>query len=297
MKTIIIMLSAVFVVSVLPCGGAEFSFGSASGAPGESVSLPVQLSGAYQLTGFTFQFEYDNDTLSYEGASLGSAAQANSIDEIDSSIINEQVVAIEAQSSQNVGDLGDGNGTVAKLRFTISPAAQPGTSTKVSFTGPATFQNGYTSNPTANTSGSGTISVTAPATPVPTGTPPEVSLRMESAEVLTYGEAPVVHYRVNENDWGGYSSDAYLGVSVPYGQFFYLDSHGDLTTKRRAVIPNMTIRNRSGDVGFGPLPFNAPPGRYTFYCVLTYVGTNPLQSRNRISNLAKTQFDLVPPAP
>ena len=131
----------------------------------------------------------------------------------------------------------------------------------------------------------------------PGSNPPEVSLRMEGAGELHYGDEAVVHYQVFANDWQGYSSDAYLGVVLPNGRIFYLNGRNQLTEERTAIRANMRVEDVEGTISFGSIPGGAPPGLYTIYGTLTYVGKDPLKNSDRISNLGNTQFILIAPPP
>ncbi|MEJ2744174.1 MAG: hypothetical protein P8123_00555 [bacterium] len=115
--------------------------------------------------------------------------------------------------------------------------------------------------------------------------------------VLTYGETPVVRYHLKGNDWKGYRADAYLAVLLPDGRLFYRNRRGGLSPKQTPMLSKMTIGDASGDIGFVPIPDGVPPGLYTIYGVLSYVGKNPLKSRYQISNLEDTQFQLVAGTP
>jgi hypothetical protein len=132
---------------------------------------------------------------------------------------------------------------------------------------------------------------------LPGSNPPEVSLSMEGTGELHYGDEAVVHYQVFANDGQGYSSDAYLGIVLPNGRIFYLNGRNQLTEERTAIRGNMIVEDVEGTISFGSIPGGAPPGLYTIYGTLTYVGKDPLKNSDRISNLGNTQFILIAPPP
>ena len=271
----------------LPCRADVMSLGTASGAPGDQVSLLLSIAPDEQVTNFDCVIEYDVNLLALDSASLSDDAAGNSINGIwcDESPPGRVHIYTASDSSWWIYDISE----LATLEFTISSTAASN-NTQVKFIGSAYYKTDQWNTATTK-DGSITISVPTPAPPA--GNRPELSLRMESAMVLTYGGEPVVSYNVGENDWKGYRADAYLAVSLPNGTLLYRDSHGRLTSKQTPVVGNMTIADSSGNISFGTLPSTAPPGLYTIYSVLATVSKNPLTEAYRISNVEDTQFQLV----
>ncbi|MDD5556067.1 MAG: cohesin domain-containing protein [bacterium] len=294
MKTII-FLCAVAAAAAAPCGAVTLTMGSASGAPGDEVGVPVNVSSDL-IAGFIFTFEFDDRILEFDRFSLSSAARDNGISEleVEKRYDGRYKVTAEAKTQaavRNITNLGS-------IRFVIAPSA-PLTTTRIDFVDVTRVRIGsYTANwTTATTSGSGRVTIEAPVPPVPTGTPPRVNLRMGSPREITHGEEPLLRYELlmRDADWEEWPADAYIAVNIPGNRLYFLDRRLRFTTSRRPISREMPIEEMDGGIGFGPLPGDLPYGRYTFFCALTFVGMDPLKRASRITNLADTYFDLVPP--
>lgn len=288
----IIYLAAGLIMSAAPCGAASFSLGNASGAPGETVDISVSLSPASTVRGFDFTVEFDQNALSLDGFSLSSGAKSNGIDQLDVSMVYKGRYNISA-SSRYAGAM-DFISDLGKLRFTIAASA-PFVDLKVSFNGNGSATIAGGSLITVIAQGSGTVSVKPSVTPMPTGTPPQVSLNMESPETITFGERCVVRYRITVVDpsWEGSPADIYFAASVPGGALYFLDRKGRLTKSMTPAKSKWGIGDMGGTIDFGAMGTDMFPGRYTFFLVLAYTGTDPRKSANRISDLADAHFDLV----
>lgn len=277
--------------AAIPSEGATLTFGTARGAPGDRVRLPVYCSGGIQLTGFSFQFDFDPDLLTFEDVAVTGVAESNGIDDIEEDVRYEGRIEIDAKADDPDYPLDDANGIIALLHFRIPAHLPYGTSATITFSGDASVRVGL-SPVEALTSGNGVITVAPPVTPLPTGTPPALSLEMESAPAIGPGDEPVVEYRLLANDWKDFPVDAYFGVLVPDGTFLYLNRKGWFVRKRSALVRGLQLGRMRGFIGFGPLSPGAPPGRYTFYAVLACEEGNPLREDERITDLATASFDL-----
>jgi hypothetical protein len=287
------------MLAASPCLANIMSFGIGSGAPGQKASFSLSIDPDEPVTNFDCLFEYDNDLLTLDDVELSEGAVDNGIYRIWCNESSTGRVHIYTESWGDHWWLDDIS-RLAILTFIISSNA-PAATTHVKFMGPAYYETDYAGywHIAMTQNGSITIAASGP-TPTPTppsGNPPELSLRMESTMVLTYGETPVVRYQVRANGWKGYSADAYLAVVLPDGRLFYRNSRGGLTSNQTPVVGKMTIGDASGDIGFMPIPDNAPAGLYTIYGALAAVGKDPLKAKHRISNLEDTQFQLMPGTP
>lgn len=284
------------LLATAPAGAASFSMGSASGYPGEKVTVSVGLSGGIQATGFKFGVQYDRGSISLSGASIGAAASAGGINRLS---VNENFPGnfnVSGEANPLPPVIRNVNGTVVNLKFTISTSATVGASARVGFSGGASYEISGTSWAAAGTGGPGTITITTPPTPLPSGLPPEVDLSMVSPDQIFPGENAVLRYRVNLRDpsWEGAPSDAYLGVVPPTGGLLYIASHGRFLTSQTPIVRNLLISDLSGEIDFGPLPAEYPTGIYTFYGVLTRPNMSPMKAAGRISDINDTQFELLP---
>lgn len=274
-------------------------YGYGHGGPGDKVSFSLSIAPDEPVTNFMFTFEYDIDLMTLDDIYLSDGAEDNGIYRLYNTEIQPGEVEVETESW---GDYWwfDDISRLAIMEFRIASTAHS-TTTHVKFKGPAYYEvNDDGLWRQADSTVDGIITIVAPGptpTPHPSGKPPEVSLRMESPSILTYGEEPVVRAQVRQNDWGGYRCDAYLAVALPDGRLFYSDDRGRLHHSRTAIRRNMKIADLVAQVGFGPLPSDAPPGLYTFYGTLTYPGKNPTKSKNRISNLEDTEFEFIAATP
>ena len=286
----------VMLLAAAPAGAQRFSMGSASGYPGEQVTIAVGFSNGVQATGFDFGVQYDRGSVSLSGASIGGAASAGGINRLDVNENSPGNIDVHGEANPLPPVIRNVNGTVVNLKFTISSSATVGASARVGFSGGASYEISGTTWASAGTGGAGSITITTPPTPLPSGPPPEVDLSMASAPAIVPGENAVLHYRVNLMDpsWEGVPSDAYLGVVPPTGGLLYIASHGRFLTSQTPIVRNLLITDLSGDIDFGPLPETYPIGIYTFYGVLTWPNMSPLKSAGRISNINDTQFELLP---
>lgn len=279
-----------------PAGAASFSMGSASGYPGEKVSVPVSLRGASQASGFDFGVAYDRGIISLSGASLGGAATAAGINRLDVSENSPGDISVSGSMSSSPPEYRNVDGTVVNLKFTISSSVPAGSRARVGFSGSASYDISRTSTASASTGGAGSVSVTTPPTPLPGGPPPEVALGMVSSPAIVPGENAILGYRIRVQDpsWEGVPSDAYLGVVPPTGGLLYIGSRGRFYTKPDPIVRDLAIGEMDGEIDFGPLPAKYPTGVYTFYGVLAWPGMNPLKRAGRITDIDSTQFELLP---
>lgn len=294
-----ILCCMTMMLAAIPCFADIMSFGIGSGAPGQSVSFSLSIDPDESVTDFDCSFEYDANLLTLDDVELSDGAEDNGIYRIWCDESPTGKVHIYTESWGDEWWLDDIS-RLAILTFIISSSA-PSTTAHVKFVGAPYYETDYSGywDTAAPQNGSITIVGGGP-TPTPTppsGRPPELSLRMESTMVLTYGETPVVRYRVKANGWKGYKADAYIAVVPPGGKLLYRNSHGGLTSKQTPVASKMTINNASGNIGFIPLPSSATPGLYTIYGVLATVGKNPLKAKYQISNVEDTQFQLAAGTP
>ncbi len=295
----IILCCVITMLAAFPCRADIMSFGIGNGAPGQKVSFSLSIDPDESVTDFDCSFEYDANLLTLDDVELSDGAEDNGIYRIWCDESPEGRVHIYTESWGGEWWLDDIS-RLAVLTFIISSSA-PSATTYIKFIGLPYYETDYSGYWDTATPQNGSITIVAPGpTPTPTppsGKPPELSLRMESTVVLSYGETPVVRYRVKANGWKGYRADAYLAVMLPNGKLLYRNSHGGLTSKQTPVISKMTISNASGNIGFIPLPISATPGLYTIYGVLATVGKNPLKAKYQISNVEDTQFQLVSGTP
>lgn len=285
-----------FLASMAPCAASVMSFGVDSGRPGDRVSFSLSIDPSDTVTNFECTFEYDTNLLTLDDISLSSGAEDNGIFRLRYSESSSGRVNMETESWGDEWWLDDIS-RLAILTFVVSSSARS-TTTHVRFNGPAYYEvddDGYWRQ--ASSTIDGVITIVAPG-PTPTPTPPhgkspEISLRMETTNVLTYGEEPVAHFSLKANDWSGYGSDAYMVIVLPGGQLYYRTGDGQLVTKQTPMVRNLAIGDGSGDIPFPVLERGLPPGLYTICSTLSYRGKNPLKGKNRISNLEDTQFELI----
>ncbi len=287
MKTSILLFAVTLMVTA-PCGAVTLSIGRETASPGDEVNLPVSVLPGDQITGFRFEIVYDPNVLEFNEFSLSSDAESNEIEaDVDDSWGRVEVEAYSdfIDELEEIDELGS-------LDFEVLPSAPYG-STQVRFSGGAEveiyydFQNVSTSD--------GTITVVRPGDDIPSGEPPELTLSMASPALISYGEQAVLHYQlqVRGEDWDGFPSDAYIGVGLPNGRFFYVDRSIRLTTSRTSIKNGLLIDSLSGYINFGAVPGGAPLGRYEFFGVLTLINGDPLSDTDRITDLATTHFDLI----
>lgn len=279
-----------------PCGAASFSMGNASGYPGEQVSVPVSLRGASQASGFDFGVAYERGILSLSGSSLGGAATAAGINRLEVNENSPGNIDVSGGISETPPEFRNVDGTVVNLKFTISSSAAVGSSGRVGFSGSARYEISGTSSASASTGGPGSVSVTEPPTPLPSGAPPEVDLSMVSPLAIVPGQHAILEYRIRVQDpsWEGVPSDAYLGVVPPTGGLLYIESGARFDTERSSIAREFEISDIDGEIDFGPLPAEYPKGVYSFYGVLAWSGGNPLKGSERITDLADTHFEFLP---
>ena len=296
---LVIMISIAAIVS---CHAQTMTFGEASGNPGDSISFSLSINPELPVTNFECYFTYDTNLLILDGISLSDGAEDNGIyrlwyDEVATGKIHVYTESWWDDWDWWVGDIS----RLAILEFKISSSA-PSSTTYVSFDGSPQYELDYSGTmEVADSIINGVITIggggPAPTPTPPQGKSPEVALRMENTEVLTYGEEALVHYTLTANAWKGYSVDAYLAAMLPNGQIYYRDSRGDLTLSRVPVKSSMKLANAQGVISFGYLPSTIPEGLYNIYGTLTYVGKNPLNSSDRVSNLEDAQFELIASTP
>ncbi|MCX6357722.1 MAG: hypothetical protein NT045_07625 [Candidatus Aureabacteria bacterium] len=290
MKALILVLAVVSIAA--PCAGVSLSLGDAAGAPGEQVKVGLKASPGGLYTGFDFTIDFNENALSFDGVSLSSDAKTNGINEINISKVYKGRYSIAAKSAligalKSISDLGS-------LKFTIVPSA-PFVDIQIQCVGGASVRIAAGIWSAASISGAHIV-ITAPVTPLPTGTPPQLTLSMQSPPVIPYGQEAVLRYRLRVVDpsWDGFPADGYLAVSMPSGALLFMDRRGRFTGKVTPAAPGMTIGNVGDDMRFGPLTADLPAGRYTFYAVMAYVGADPRKSAGRISNLTDAYFELTP---
>jgi hypothetical protein len=295
MKRGIWLALCVTLLAAAPAGAADFSMGSASGFPGEKVTISVGLRGI-GVTAFDFGVQYDRGSISLSGASIGGAASAAGINRLDVNENSPGNIDVSGEANPLPSVTRNINGTVVNLKFTISPSATVGASARIGFFGSASYEMNGTSTVSATTGGAGSITITTPPTPTPSGPPPEVDLSMVSPAQIFAGENAVLRYRINLQDpsWEGAPSDAYLGVVPPTGGLLFIASRGRFLTSQTPIVRGLTIRDIDGEIDFGPLPAEYPTGIYTFYGVLTWPNMSPLKGSGRITNIGSTQFELLP---
>ena len=91
--------------------------------------------------------------------------------------------------------------------------------------------------------------------------------------------------------WAGtdnYIADAYLALLAPDGRLFFWGPRlKSFSEKVQPVCSSCAVENYSEVIMSIPLDASITIGLYTFYAVLTKVGSNPLEQNNWLSNLAQ----------
>lgn len=116
-----------------------------------------------------------------------------------------------------------------------------------------------------------------------------VTLSLDKAAFLP-SESLTLHWGITRAPSGPSVADAWVAVTTPWGTLYFYRA-GSFSPSARPVAPSLPISDLSGDLG----PFaleGLQPGVYTWYGVLTYPGTNPLDASNRVSTLGTVSFSI-----
>ena len=119
-----------FTVSGDPGAGLELKAGEVTGAPGETVKVPVYLNSSGQVAGMQVDLGYGSQLLDYQGINKGELTQNFTVtaNKIDGKV---RVIIYSADGSS----IPEGSGVVAELTFNVATAAQAGRSCALELNG------------------------------------------------------------------------------------------------------------------------------------------------------------------
>jgi len=108
----------------------ELVAGSVSGAPGEVVQVPVNLTSSGDVAGIQFDLTYDHNLLTYQGKIYGSLTNGKDTDEnnifnITTNLQSDDELRVMIYSTTNTL-IAAGTGTVVELKFQVAAGAAPG---------------------------------------------------------------------------------------------------------------------------------------------------------------------------
>ncbi|MFA5383947.1 MAG: cohesin domain-containing protein [Eubacteriales bacterium] len=108
----------------------ELVAGSVSGAPGEVVQVPVNLTSLEDVAGIQFDLTFDHNLLTYQGKIYGSLTNGKDIDEnnifnITTNLQSDDELRVMIYSATNTL-IAAGTGTVVELKFQVAAGVAPG---------------------------------------------------------------------------------------------------------------------------------------------------------------------------
>jgi len=279
--------------------------------PGDTITVPLEISNAYGLAGLKVIINYDPGILTFIDASTTDLTKNCTS---KASLTQEGVLSISlAQDTKMSG----GSGSILDIRFQVPANAAPGAVgrlkiSEVSLSGE--YGNFLSwSVPFSTVDGQVTVGNTSPPTATPTPSSPITLSLWGNKDVYRPGDTHVLYYsitpNISEERLRLVKADAYLVLVAPDGRANWYNARKKLSNKVTPVISYPTLPNEEGIASWFRTPggqvgrtggavtklklSNLSTGAYKWYGVVVWHAASPLNSSLYLSNVAMTEFRLA----